>query len=147
MDFTKTSGFKWTKNRDKAVLSLAQGETVREAAEAAKVSTRTIYTWLTHPEFCIERDKLTHMVGEATRAGRLRIALQVIKGRTDSTQYPQSKADLLDWLKFVQSETDGVKLDITAVLAAAASVAGSGSDRPAELSSGNSRNGRTVKAP
>ena len=140
------SDFKWTRNRDKAVLSLAEGDRIEDAADKAGVSDRTVYRWLNHPDFCIERDRLTHMMGVATRAERLRIAMRVIKGRTDSTQYPQSRADLLDWLKFVQSETDGIKLDITAVLAAAASLAGSGSDRPAELSSGSS-NGRTAKTP
>jgi hypothetical protein len=98
---------------------------------------------MTKPDFAMEVDRLTHMVGIATRAERLRIAMQVVKSRTENQQYPVSKADLLDWLKFVQSETDGVKLDITAVLAAASSMAGSGSDRPAELmESSTSANGR-----
>ena len=136
------SVFKWTRNREKAAISLAGGDTVLIAAEIAKVTDRTVYNWLNVPEFKMEVDRLTHMVSVSTRAERLRIAMRVIKGRTENTQYPQSRADLLEWLKFAQSETDGVKLDITAVLAAAASMAGSGPDRAAKLmESSSSTNG------
>jgi transposase-like protein len=128
------SVFRWTKNREKAALSLANGDLVREAADKAGVSDRTVYRWLNQPEFAIEVDRLTHMTSIAVRAERLRIAMRVVKGRTDNTQYPQSKADLLDWLKFVQSETDGVKLDLAALFEANAQMAGTGSARilPAE---------------
>jgi hypothetical protein len=37
--------------------------------------------------------------------------MQVVKARTQN-QFPQTKADLLDWLKFAQSETDGAKIRI-----------------------------------
>jgi hypothetical protein len=84
---------------------------------------------LDHPEFAIEVDRLTHMMGASSRAGRLRIALRVIKGRTENTQYPQSRADLLEWLKFVQSETDGAKLDLAALVAATAQMADTRSAR------------------
>lgn len=137
------SGFKWTRNRDIAAVSLADGDTQIEAAEKAGVTTRTIRNWLSKDEFSIEVDRLTLMMGVSTRAKRLQIVKRVIRGRVENTEYPMSKADLLDWLKFAQSETDGIKLDLAAFFAAAASVAGSGSNRPAELESGISRNGRT----
>jgi hypothetical protein len=35
-----TSVFEWTKNREKAALSLAKGETQKEAAEAAGLAKR-----------------------------------------------------------------------------------------------------------
>ena len=122
------SAFRWTKNREKAVITLAEGGTVADAAESAKVSERTIYNWLNNPEFAIERDRLTHMLGVSTRAERLRIAMRVVKGRTENTHYPISKADLLDWMKFIQSETDGVKLDMAAVFANVAQMADRRSD-------------------
>jgi hypothetical protein len=128
------SVFKWTKKREKAAVALACGDTQEDAAAVSGVTDRTIRRWLDNPEFAIEVDRLTHMMGVASRAGRLRIAHKVIKGRTENTQYPLSKADLLDWLKFVQSETDGVKLDLAALFEANAQMAGTGPARilPAE---------------
>ena len=93
------SVFKWNKKRDKAAAALACGDKQEDAAAVSGVTDRTIRRWLDNPEFAIEVDRLTHMMGAASRAGRLRIAYKVIKGRTENTQYPTSKADLLDWLK------------------------------------------------
>jgi uncharacterized protein (DUF433 family) len=105
------SEFKWTRNKTAAALSLAGGETSKEAADKAGVAERTIYRWKDMPEFEAEVDRLTLQVGVSKRAERLRIAMQVVKARTQ-TQYPQTKADLLDWLKFAQSETDGTKVTV-----------------------------------
>jgi hypothetical protein len=114
----KMSGFEWNKKKEKAALSLAQGDTQKEAADMARVSDRTIRRWLEHPDFSAEVDRLTHMVGMANRAERLRVAMRVVKGRVENSHYPISEKDLLDWLKYIQSETDGVQLDLTALLAA-----------------------------
>ena len=112
---TKMSQFKWTKARETAALKLAEGYTQTEAAEAAKVDRRTVIRWLADPEFAAEVDRLTHMVGIATRAERLRLAMRAVrqkmKGETISTD-----KDVLDWLKYAQGETDGVKLDLAALL-------------------------------
>lgn len=106
-----TSVFQWTRNREKAAFSLANGDSQKQAAETAGVTDRTIRNWLEHPEFTAEVDRLTLQVGISKRAERLRIAMRVVESRT-LNQYPQSRADLLDWLKFAQSETDGAKVKI-----------------------------------
>lgn len=119
--------FKWTSKREAVALSLAQGDTIAEAADNAGVSSRTVNRWKANVEFAAEVDRLTHMVGISSRAERLRIAMRVVKART-LNQFPRSERDLLDWLKFAQSETDGVKLDLTALLEAATSLADGGSE-------------------
>ena len=120
-----TSAFLWNKKRENAALTLARGGTQKEAAEKAGVTDRTIRNWLDCVEFSIEVDRLTFMIGVASRAERLRIANRVIEARTENSHYPMTKADLLDWLKFAQSETDGVKLDFATFLQDAAQMAGS----------------------
>ena len=100
--------FRWTKTREKAALELAAGATREAAAKAAGVGTSTIYAWLNVAEFAEEVDRLTFMVGIAQRADRLRLAKRVVAKLAEHTE-----RDLLDWLKYVQGETDGVKLDLT----------------------------------
>jgi len=117
------ASFKWNPKKDEAALLFARGFTLQEAADEIGVSTRTLTRWRAVDEFSIEVDRLTFMVGVAARAERLRIANRVIKARTENSQYPITKADLLDWLKFAQSETDGIKLDFAAFLPDAAQVA------------------------
>ena len=126
------SGFKWYKNRELAALSLAQGDSKREAADAAGVTERTVYRWLEIPEFEIEVDRLTFLTGVGTRAGRMRIAKKVVQGRVKNTSYPMSKADLLDWLKFLQGETDGINLNLASLLEAHTQLASQGSARTVE---------------
>jgi DNA-binding XRE family transcriptional regulator len=115
--------FKWTPKREKAALALASGYTNEEAAEVAGVAERTIYLWKSELEFSMEVDRLSLMVGIASRAERLRIAMQVVKQKIRDDGSLRTNRDLLDWLKFAQSETDGVKLDLTSLLEAATSVA------------------------
>lgn len=64
------------------------------------------------PDFAAEVDRLSLMVGVANRAARLRLAMRVVRDKTKS-EAPATDKDLLDWLKFAQSETDGIKLDLT----------------------------------
>ncbi len=104
--------WKWTRKREIAALSLANGETWLEAAEKAGVSDRTIGNWLNVPEFAEEVDRLTFMTDVANRAHRLRLAKRVIRDIGIQTE-----KDLLDWLKYIQSETDGVSLDLTELIA------------------------------
>lgn len=103
----------WTEKQKTCVLALADGKTVKEAAELAGVGERTLWRWKTHPAFSAELDRLTLMVGIASRAERLRIAQRVVRQRVKDDAEIISDRDLLDWLKFAQSETDGVKLDLT----------------------------------
>ncbi len=62
------------------------------------------------PEFAAEVDRLSVMIGIASRAERLRFAMRVVRQKTKGNI--ETDKDLLDWLKFAQSETDGVKLDL-----------------------------------
>jgi hypothetical protein len=128
MPATKLQQFKWSRKRERAALLLAKGYGPTDVSKDVKVNRTTIYRWLDNPIFYAEVNTLAHMVDISNRGERLRIAMQVVRSRTENQQYPMTKADLLDWLKFAQSETDGVKLDLTAVLAAGASMAGAGSN-------------------
>ena len=123
--------FQWTPKRDKAAFVLAGGYTQAETGKIVGVSERTIRRWLDCPEFMAEVDTLTHMVNVSKRAERLRLAMRAVRQLTRNGRIDTNK-DVLDWLKFAQSETDGVKLDLGAAFAKAfdgADVAGSGSGR------------------
>jgi predicted transcriptional regulator len=111
MSSASTITFLWTSERSKAAVLLANGHTQQEVATECEVTDRTVRNWLTEPEFAAEVDRLSVMVGVASRAERLRIAMRVIRARCKEG-IPESEKDLLEWLKFAQSETDGVKLDL-----------------------------------
>jgi hypothetical protein len=121
------SGFKWNEKNGSAAIWLSQGFTHKEVAEKTEVTVRTIERWVADADFSAEVDRLSMMVGIASRAERLRLAMRVVRQKTQGDV--ETDKDLLDWLKFAQSETDGIKLDLTAISEAAASVAESGSDR------------------
>lgn len=122
----KMADFRWSKNRERAALLLAEGYKNIEVALEVGISERTLYRWKDNPEFSAETDRLTHMVGIASRAERLRIAMRVVRSKLQYS-LPATEKDLLDWLKYAQSETDGAKLDLTSLLEAVAQVAGGGS--------------------
>ena len=109
------SAFAWTHKKVAAALMLADGHTNKEVAEANGISDRQLYRWQTDVEFKAEIDRLSVMIGIASRAGRLRIAHKLIRQRIG--EKIDSERDLLDWLKFAQSETDGVKSDLASSLA------------------------------
>jgi len=111
----------WTKRREQAAIMLARGYTIRETAQDIGVTERQIYRWKNDVEFSAEVDRLSCMVDIAGRAERLRMAMRVVRRKCE-----ESDKDLLDWLKFAQSETDGIKLDLASLVEAAASVAGGG---------------------
>ncbi len=56
------------------------------------------------------------MVGIASRAERLRIAHRAVREMTTNGVVQTSK-DLLDWMKYIQSETDGTKSELATSLA------------------------------
>lgn len=116
-DFRFDSAFEWDEKRSAAAIALSEGKTQKEAAKEAEVTDRTIRSWLQHPEFGAEVDRLSLMTGIAGRAERLRIAKRVVAQLTKATK-AQTGKDLLDWLKFAQSETDGAKVDIAKLAAA-----------------------------
>ena len=105
--------FIWTPQREEAAMVIAGGGTRIQAAEAAHCNKATIYEWLKHPDFCAEIDRLSLMVSISSRAERLRVAMRVAKSRGMEKEIPQTEKDLLDWLKFAQSETDGAKIDLS----------------------------------
>lgn len=125
------SAFEWTSQRSKAAVILAEGGTQDEAAAEAEVTDRTIRNWLDDPVFSAEVDRLSLMVGVASRAERLRLAKRVVKQKIRNGVAETDK-DLLEWLKFAQSETDGIKLDLSKLASLAetdAPLADRGSDR------------------
>ena len=126
------AGFEWTEQRSRAAVALAEGKTQKQAAEEVEAGERTIRDWLANADFAAEVDRLSLMVGIASRAERLRLAMRVVREKTKG-EAPATDKDLLEWLKFAQSETDGIKLNLTGQLAAVAahdpSLADSGSDR------------------
>lgn len=111
----KTPDFIWNEKRSRAALALARGLTQAEVAAEAEVTDRTIRNWLDQPEFSEEVDRLTLMTDVATRAERVRIAMRAVRQKVQGDTI-QTEKDLLDWLRYVQSETSGVKLDLTAFL-------------------------------
>lgn len=117
-EYTKTVPFKWNEKRSTAALALADGKTQQQAADDCKVSRQTIVNWLSHPEFAAEVDRLSLMTHIASRAERLRIAKRVVRQMVKDDKTIKTDKDLLDWLKFAQGETDGVKVDAAKLLAA-----------------------------
>lgn len=128
----------WTAKKSQAAMLFAEGFTYKQVAEKAKLGERTLYRWMNDIEFSSEVDRLSLMVGIASKAERLRLAKRFIRSKLENNGTPISEKDFLDWLKFAQSETDGVKLDIASLFAAIgaydASVAdsGPGGDGPTE---------------
>ena len=132
--------FRWTVKRERAALALAQGHTETEAAEGSGVARRTISRWKRDIEFATEVDRLSLMTGIASRAERLRIAMKVARQKTREDGRLRTGRDLLDWLKFAQSETDGAKLDLAAIFEAMEATA---TDRGAN---GGGNNGQAAVA-
>jgi hypothetical protein len=110
------SGFEWTSTREKAAVALAAGHTQPEVADIAGVADRTIRRWLDNPEFSAEVDRLSIMLGIAAKGHRLRIANRVIRQFVKDNTDVFTTKDLLDWLKYAQGETDGVKLDLVKLI-------------------------------
>lgn len=122
----------WDQAHTIGACALAEGMTQEQAAVEAGVTSRTIRNWLQNIEFSAEVDRLSLMLGIAGRAERLRIAKRVIRQKATGSTILTDK-DVLDWLKFAQSETDGAKIDFGKLFAALGtdetSVADSGQDR------------------
>lgn len=113
------AAFRWTKKAEQAAIALANGSTREDAAAIASIGERTLYNWLNLPEFSEEVDRLTFLTGIANKAERVRLAKRVITNLGITTE-----KDLLDWLRYVQSETTGIKLDFADLLAAVAAHGG-----------------------
>lgn len=116
-NFRSVSAFQWDEQTSAAAIALAEGQTQKEVAAEIGVTDRTIRNWLAETDFAAEVDRLSLMVGIASRAERLRLAQRVVRQKTEGGLIATFK-DLLDWVKFAQSETDGAKLDLAAFAAA-----------------------------
>lgn len=105
-----TTQFHWSTKRHKAALALAEGQSQQAVAESIGVCRKTICNWLCVTDFAAEVDRLSCMIDISSRAERLRMAMRVVrqKAREDGTL--ETEKDLLDWLKYAQSETTGIKL-------------------------------------
>lgn len=108
--FTEFRPFEWNPERSEAALQLAQGKSQQKSADAAGVSKQSIVNWLKHPDFAAEVDKLSLMVGPASKAERVRIAMRVIQQKVRDDGTLDTKADLLDWVKFVSTEISGLTI-------------------------------------
>jgi len=102
--------FHWSSKQSQAALALAQGQSQQAVAEAIGVCRKTICNWLCVPEFVAEIDRLSCMIDIASRAERLRIAMRVVRQKVRADGTVETDRDVLDWLKYAQSETTGIKL-------------------------------------
>ncbi len=105
-----TTQFHWSTKRHKAALALAEGQSQQAVAEAIGVCRKTICNWLCVTEFAAEVDRLSCMIDISSRAERLRMAMRVVRQKVREDGTLETEKDLLDWLKYAQSETTGIKL-------------------------------------
>ena len=105
-----TTQFHWSTKRHKAALALAEGQSQQAVAEAIGVCRKTICNWLCVTEFLAEVDRLSCMIDISSRAERLRMAMRVVKQKVRADGTLETDKDVLDWLKYAQSETTGIKL-------------------------------------
>lgn len=103
--------FHCSSKRHKA--ALAEGQSQQAVADAIGVCRKTIWNWLCVTEFVAEIDRLSCMIDIASRAERLRIAMRVVRQKVREDGTPETEKDLLDWLKYAQSETTGIKLSFS----------------------------------
>jgi len=140
------SDFDWTPQRSEAAEMLAEGYRLKEVAEKIGVDVRSIYNWRQEAEFEKEVNRLTMMRGLAIRAERARVAKRAIRKMIDEeTGDLKTSKDPLDWLKYLQSETNGAIFSIPELAALAenaVSVAGPGQEElPADNPATTSTNG------
>jgi len=102
--------FQWTSTRTKAALALAEGQSQQAVAEAIGVCRKTICNWLCVAEFAAEVDRLSCIIDVSSRAERLRIAMRAVRQKVHEDGTVETNRDVLDWLKYAQSETTGIKL-------------------------------------
>lgn len=107
----KTSSFIWTKKKTALAETIADGYSIKEAAEICEIPERTAYRWNSRLEFITEVDRLTLMMGIASKAERLRIAKKVVREKMAGGMI-FTKKDLLEWIQFAAKETDEVRLNL-----------------------------------
>jgi transposase len=110
----KMDKFKWTKRRIELAETIADGNSVKNAAKICDISERTAYRWNSNLEFSTEVDRLTLMMGIASKAKRLRIAKKVVREKMAGGV--NTKKDLLEWMQFAAKETDEVRLNLADII-------------------------------
>ena len=108
--YTMSTQFQWTSTRTKAALALAEGQSQQAVAEAIGVCRKTICNWLCVTAFAAEVDRLSCMIDISSRAERLRMAMRAVRQKVRPDGTVETDKDVLDWLKYAQSETTGIKL-------------------------------------
>jgi hypothetical protein len=122
--YTKLTPFKWNTKRDLIAEMLAAGETIKVTAKTAGVSESTIKKYKARSDFREEVDRLSLMVDIASRASRVRMAKRIIREREQEVERVNnqigkgqsvkpmflSNKDILDWLKYIKSETEDARL-------------------------------------
>lgn len=103
----------WTRERSQAAFCLAEGKSQMETAAILGITDRTIRNWLNDEEFQAEVDRLSMMVAAASRAQRMRWINRTVLNRINSDGSLQTEKDVIDLLKFAQSETTGAKIDLS----------------------------------
>jgi len=114
--------FKWNEKSNRAAVLLAKGKTQHQAAGEIGTHKRTLIRWLATPEFSAEVDRLSARVDIAGRTQRLRLCMRAARQKIKDDGTVDSQKDLLDWLKFAQSETEDIKLDLTTIAEASAAI-------------------------
>jgi hypothetical protein len=105
--------FKWDAKKSLAAVELAKGKSQQEVAKQIQVNRRTIIRWLEEEEFSAEVDRLSAMVDTASRAHRMRLTMRAVRQKLKDDGTVETEKDILDWLRFAKSETDGIKLDLS----------------------------------
>src|SRR6185503_56172 len=102
--------FQWSSKRTKAALALAEGQSQQAVAEAIGVCRKTICNWLCVTAFAAEVDRLSCLIDVSSRAERLRMAMRAVRQKVRADGTVETDKDVLDWLKYAQSETTGIRL-------------------------------------
>ena len=99
-----------------ATLMSMGGFTNAAMAAAVEIHVNTLYLWKRDPEFNELVDRLTVTSGLAVKSNRIRFAKGVIQKIADERetkgQLPTEK-DTLDWLKYIQSEAEGLRIGLS----------------------------------
>ena len=66
-------------------------------------------------EFAAEVDRPSTIIGVSSRAQRMRMPMRVVRQKVRADGTLETDNDVLDWLKFAQSETTGIKLGFSRV--------------------------------
>ena len=109
-DYAMPTQFQWLPKRAKAALTLAEGQSQQAVADAIGVCRKTICNRLCVRQFAAEVDRLSLMINIASSSERLRIAMRAVRQRVRDDGTIDTDRDVLDWLKFAQTETTGIQL-------------------------------------